>query len=190
MKRVFMVLMIAVCASSVLAQETAAPQPAAAADKDKDKGKPPSDAKDNIVTTSHTATIGGEAIKYTARAGTMIMKDEDGKPLASVFFVAYTKDGADPGKRPVTYTFNGGPGSSSVWLHMGAFGPKRVAYKDDEGHAAIPPYRLVDNESSLLDVTDLVFIDPVSTGFSRAVPGEAPKQFHGIEEDIQSVGDF
>ena len=101
--------------------------------------------KDNIVTSSHTVTIGGEAIKYTARAGTMVMKDEDGKAMASVFFVAYTKDGAEPGKRPVTYTFNGGPGSSSVWLHMGAFGPKRVAYKDDEGHAAAPPYRLVDN---------------------------------------------
>ena len=77
----------------------------------------------------------------------MVMKDEDGKPQASVFFVAYTRDGADPAKRPVTFTFNGGPGSSSVWLHMGAFGPKRVAYGDDEGHAAPPPYQLVDNET-------------------------------------------
>src|SRR5437016_9162085 len=98
MKRVFMVLTIALCAASALAQEAAATHPDAAADKD--KGKPPSEAKDNVVTTSHTATIGGEAIKYTARAGTMIMKDEDGKPMASVFFVAYTKDGADPAKRP------------------------------------------------------------------------------------------
>src|SRR6266852_2326523 len=189
MKRVFMVLMIAVCASSVLAQETAAPQPAAAADKDKDKGKPPSDAKDNIVTTSHTATIGGEAIKYTARAGTMIMKDEDGKPQASVFFVAYTKDGADPAKRPVTYTFNGGPGSSSVWLHMGAFGPKRVAYKDDEGHAPAPPYRLTDNEDSILDVTDLVFVDPVTTGYSRAIPTKEDQKYHGVDADVRSVAE-
>jgi carboxypeptidase C (cathepsin A) len=190
MKRVFMVFMIAVCASSVLAQETAAPQPAAAADKDKDKGKPPAEAKDNIVTTSHTATIDGEAIKYTARAGTMIMKDEDGKPLASVFFVAYTKDGADPAKRPVTYTFNGGPGSSSVWLHMGAFGPRRVAYKDDEGHAPAPPYHLVDNENSIFDLTDLVFIDPVTTGYSRSIPTKEDAKYHGVDADIRSVGEF
>jgi carboxypeptidase C (cathepsin A) len=190
MKRVFMVLMVAFCAASAFAQETAAPQPAAAADKDKDKGKAPSDAKDNIITTSHTATISGEAIKYTARAGTMIMKDEDGKPLASVFFVAYTKDGADPAKRPVTYTFNGGPGSSSVWLHMGAFGPKRVAYKDDEGHAPAPPYHLVDNESSIFDLTDLVFIDPVTTGYSRAIPAKEDAKYHGVDADIHSVGEF
>src|SRR5207249_11547172 len=105
-------------------------------------------------------------INYTARAGTIVMKDEEGTPKASFFFVSYTRDGADPARRPVTFTFNGGPGSSSVWLHMGAFGPKRVAYRDDEGHAAIPPYRFVENEDSLLDVTDLVFIDPVTTGFS------------------------
>jgi carboxypeptidase C (cathepsin A) len=190
MKRVFMVFMIAVCASSVLAQETAAPQPAAAADKDKNKGKPPAEAKDNIVTTSHAATIDGEAIKYTARAGTMIMKDEDGKPLASVFFVAYTKDGADPAKRPVTYTFNGGPGSSSVWLHMGAFGPRRVAYKDDEGHAPAPPYHLVDNENSIFDLTDLVFIDPVTTGYSRSIPTKEDAKYHGVNADIRSVGEF
>jgi carboxypeptidase C (cathepsin A) len=183
-----MVLMVALCAASAFAQETAAPHPDAAADKD--KGKAPSEPRDNIVTTSHTATIDGEAIKYTARAGTMIMKDEDGKPLASVFFVAYTKDGADPAKRPVTYTFNGGPGSSSVWLHMGAFGPKRVAYKDDEGHAPAPPYRLVDNESSIFDLTDLVFIDPVTTGYSRAIPTKEDAKYHGVDADIRSVGEF
>ncbi len=98
------------------------------------------------------------------------MKDEDGKPQASFFFVYYSKDGADPAKRPITFAFNGGPGSSSVWLHMGAFGPKRVAYSDDEGRAAKPPYHLVDNENSLLDITDIIFIDPVTTGFSRAIP--------------------
>jgi carboxypeptidase C (cathepsin A) len=107
-----------------------------------------------------------------------------------VFYVAYTRDDAsDSSKRPITFTFNGGPGAASIWLHLGALGPRRVEM-GDAGSLLPPPYKLVDNEFSLLDVTDLVFIDPVSTGFSRAVPGEAPKQFHGIQEDIESVGDF
>ena len=107
-----------------------------------------------------------------------------------MFYVAYTKDDVtDLAKRPVTFTFNGGPGAASIWLHLGAFGPRRVQM-GDAGALTGPPYKLVDNEYSLLDITDLVFIDPVSTGYSRAVPGEAPKQFHGVEEDIQSVGDF
>jgi carboxypeptidase C (cathepsin A) len=152
--------------------------------------KPTETPKDNISTTQHTARIGGETIAYTARAGTIVMKDEEGTPHASVFFVSYTKDGADPATRPITYTFNGGPGSSAVWLHMGAFGPKRVNYLDDEGHAAKPPYRLVDNEASILDVTDLVFIDPVTTGFSRAIPFKDANKFHGVESDVESVGDF
>jgi len=152
--------------------------------------RPPADAKDKISTTQHSVTIGGQTINYTARSGFMIMRDEDGKPRASFFFTSYTKDGADPARRPVTYTFNGGPGSSSVWLHMGAFGPKRVVYADDEGHAAKPPYRTVDNEGSILDVTDLVFIDPVTTGYSRAIPFGDANKFHGVDSDIQSVGEF
>jgi carboxypeptidase C (cathepsin A) len=147
-------------------------------------------AKDNIVTTQHSLKMGGETIAYTARAGTIVVKDEEGMPRASMFFVSYTKDGADPAKRPITFSFNGGPGSSSVWLHMGALGPRRVVYRDDEGHAAQPPYRVVDNESSILDVTDLVFIDPVSTGYSRAIPFKDGSKFHGVESDVQSVGDF
>jgi carboxypeptidase C (cathepsin A) len=157
---------------------------------DAKSGRPPADAKDKISTTQHTVTIGGQTISYTARAGTMIMKDEEGKPRASFFFTSYTKDGADPARRPVTYTFNGGPGSSSVWLHMGAFGPKRVVYADDMGNAARPPYRTVDNEGSILDVTDLVFIDPVTTGYSRAIPFADASKFHGVDSDIQSVGEF
>jgi carboxypeptidase C (cathepsin A) len=153
--------------------------------------KPKADApKDQISTTQHTVTIDGQTIAYTARAGTMILHDEEGNPRASFFFTSYTKDGADPNKRPVTYTFNGGPGSSSVWLHMGAFGPRRVVYKDDEGHAAMPPYRLTDNEGSVLDATDLVFIDPVTTGFSRAIPFKDASKFHGVDADIESVGEF
>lgn len=169
------------CASALFAQET----------KPEDKSeKKPDTPKDNISTTQHTVRIGAATVAYTARAGTMVMKDEEGKPTASMFFVSYTKDGADPATRPITYTFNGGPGSSSIWLHMGAFGPKRVNYRDDEGHAAAPPYKLVDNEYSILDITDLVFIDPVTTGFSRAIPLKDASRFHGVQKDIESVGDF
>ena len=154
------------------------------------EAKPPADVRDQISTTQHTVTVGGTAINYTARSGTLVMKDEEGKPRASFFFTSYTRDGADPAKRPITFTFNGGPGSSSVWLHMGAFGPKRVNYLDDAGHAAKPPYRLVDNEYSILDVTDLVFIDPVTTGFSRAIPFSDANKFHGVDADVQSVGEL
>ena len=147
-------------------------------------------AKDNVSTTQHSVRIGGETINYTARAGTIVIKDEDGNPKANIFFTAYTKDGADAAKRPITFAFNGGPGSSSVWLHMGCLGPKRVAYGDDEGHAAPPPSHLVDNESSILDVTDLVFIDPITTGYSRAIPVKEDTRYHGFEGDLESVGSF
>ncbi len=146
--------------------------------------------RDQISTTQHSITVDEETINYTARAGTMVLRDDEGNPKASFFFVSYTKDGADPAKRPVTYAFNGGPGSSSVWLHMGAFGPKRVDYGDAEGHAARPPYHLVDNENTLLDVTDLVFIDPVTTGFSRAIPFKDAANFHSVQSDAKSVGEF
>ncbi|HLJ72975.1 MAG TPA: peptidase S10, partial [Thermoanaerobaculia bacterium] len=157
-----------------------------------EQAKEPKEAppKDQISTTQHTITMGGQAIAYTAHAGTMILKSEDGTPRASIFFVSYTRDGADPARRPVTFTFNGGPGSSSVWLHMGAVGPKRVVYADDDGHAAVPPYRVMDNENTLLDVTDLVFIDPVTTGFSRAIPFKDAAKFHTVDADIESVGNF
>src|SRR5205823_7871123 len=160
-----------------------------AAEKPKEEKKPPA-PEERVVQTKHSIKIAGQEIKYTATAGTILLKLEDGTPKASVFYVAYTKDDvSDTTKRPITFTFNGGPGAASIWLHLGAFGPRRVEM-GDAGALLPPPYKLVDNEYSLLDVTDLVFIDPVSTGYSRAVPGEAPKQFHGIEEDIQSVGDF
>lgn len=141
------------------------------------------------ISTKHSISIKGQLITYTATAGYLQLKTEDGKPKANIFFVAYTKDGvADRKKRPVTYTFNGGPGSSSVWLHMGIIGPKRVLMSD-KGDVLAPPYSYVDNEYSWLDKTDLVFLDPVTTGFSRAVTGESDKQFHGYEEDIQSMGE-
>ncbi|CUI17449.1 carboxypeptidase family protein [Candidatus Protochlamydia naegleriophila] len=139
--------------------------------------------------TAHEVVVDGKSISYKAIAGTLLLKDDKCDPKASLFFISYTKDGVDDlSQRPVTFCFNGGPGSSSVWLHMGTFGPKRVALTDNGD--ALPPYHLVDNEFSILDVTDLVFIDPVSTGYSRAIPADTAKDYHGVEEDIKSVAEF
>ncbi len=175
-----------------------------------DPQRPPSDApeaaartpKDNLVVTHHETTVKGRSIAYTVTTGTMVLSHEkvgegekegafEGfRPRAEVFFVAYELDGVkDRSTRPLTFSFNGGPGSSSVWMHLGLFGPKRVEL-DDDGHPGPPPYRLVTNEESLLDVTDLVFIDPVSTGYSRPVEGVRAKDFHSVDTDVESVGEF
>jgi carboxypeptidase C (cathepsin A) len=178
-------------ASILVADEPSTTEKTEAVTTAKTEKKEPPPPVDHQSITTHSATIGGQTIRYTATAGNLVMKEEDGTPLANVFYVAYTRDGAgEVGRRPITFAFNGGPGSSSVWLHMGAFGPKRVDYADAEGHAATPPYHLVDNESSILDLTDLVFIDPVTTGFSRAVPPKEDVKFHGLQADTRSVGDF
>jgi carboxypeptidase C (cathepsin A) len=155
------------------------------------KAAPPSPAPEKPFAITHrTVTIGGRPIAYTATVGTLNVNKRDEKPGANIFFMAYTQDGIkDLSIRPVTFVFNGGPGSSSVWLHMGGWGPRRVLMTD-EGFSVKPPYGLVDNENSLLDVTDLVFIDPVSTGYSRPLPDENKSQFHGVAEDIASVGEF
>ncbi len=157
---------------------------------------------DQLVETHHSTVIGGQEIKYTVTTGTIVLKEESEakgekegesegeKPKASIFFIAYTREAAgEPSQRPLTFSFNGGPGSSSVWLHLGALGPQRVFMQDD-GQMPPPPFRLTPNEFSLLDVSDLVFIDPVSTGFSRPVVGEKAKAFHAFKKDIESVGDF
>jgi carboxypeptidase C (cathepsin A) len=134
--------------------------------------------------TDHAIKINGQMIEYTAIAGIMALKDEkNNNPKASIFFVAYLKKNSPAEKpRPLTFCFNGGPGAASVWLHMGALGPKRVSLDQDK--FTPPPYSYIDNEYSLLDISDLVFIDPVSTGYSRAAPGEDVKQFHGIYPPI------
>ena len=165
-------------------------------EKKKDEKSAP---KDNLVTTKHSITIGGKEIKYTVITGTMVLKEETAdrekesegeKPRAEIFFIAYTKNGVkDKSRRPVTFSFNGGPRSSSVWLHMGLLGPRRVVQEFD-GDLPRPPFQLTDNEYSLLDETDLVFIDPVSTGYSRAAEGQKPVEYHGFKKDIESVGDF
>jgi carboxypeptidase C (cathepsin A) len=142
-----------------------------------------------VTVTNGTVSYGSTVLSYSAHTGYLDLKNDTGKLIAKVFFTYYKKKGDDVSKRPVTFTFNGGPGSSSVWLHMGALGPKRV-YLQDDGTATAPPYKVINNEYSWLDKTDLVFIDPVATGYSRAAPGESPKQFHGYVEDIQSVGSF
>ncbi|WP_436493711.1 S10 family peptidase [Actinokineospora sp. HUAS TT18] len=151
---------------------------------------------DDLVTTSHTLTVRKRKLAYTATTGRLVLRKEvvtdgtfDGHlPKAEVFVTAYTLDGADPATRPVTFAFNGGPGSSSIWLHLGVFGPRRVVC-GDAGQLAPPPYGLVDNQETLLTHSDLVFIDPVSTGFSRAVKGEKPADHHGFQADLESVGE-
>src|SRR6185312_6022958 len=154
-----------------------------------EKKFPAPPAEEKVSKTQHTIRVNGRDLHYTAMAGTLLLKQDDGKPKASMFYVAYTLDGADTSKRPLTFTFNGGPGSSSVWLHMGALGPRRVPLTP-EGQPVPPPYRIIDNEQTALPFTDLVFIDPVTTGFSRNAPGVDPKQFHGLEGDLNSVSDF
>jgi len=152
---------------------------------------PPPHFEEEVAETEHEALIGGETVRYRAAAGRMLLREEDNKRKASFFYVAYTRneEGADPAGRPIVFCFNGGPGSSSVWLHLGAFGPRRVEMTDD-GMPFPPPGRLVDNAESLLDVADLVFVDPVGTGFSRAIPGDEAKQFHHFTRDIETVGEF
>jgi carboxypeptidase C (cathepsin A) len=158
------------------------------ADKKPDEEKEAPARPERSVSRPQTTTIDGQQLAYTATAGTLNLKDDKGEDRASVFYVAYTLDGGDP-SRPLTFCFNGGPGSSSVWLQYGAFGPRRVPMTDPE-HAPPPPYALEDNPLGLLDITDMVYIDPVGTGFSRAVGEAEDKDFHGLKEDVESVGEF
>jgi carboxypeptidase C (cathepsin A) len=156
--------------------------------------------EDRLVKTYHSAIVGGRELAYTVSAGTIVLKEEsekkDGesegesegeKPRAEVSVIAYTLDSVeDRTDRPITFAFNGGPGSASVWLHLGLLGPRRAPVVEG---VTTGPFRLVDNEHSLLDVSDIVFIDPVSTGYSRAVVGEKAKQFHGFQRDIESISE-
>jgi carboxypeptidase C (cathepsin A) len=140
--------------------------------------------------THHDINVNGKSVRYTATAGTMPLKDQAGTTEAHIFYIAYTLEGGPgPSERPLTFAFNGGPGSASVWLHLGCIGPRRVRMQEDGGMPA-PPYRLEDNPYTWLDQTDLVFIDPVGTGFSRAAKPELGKKFWGLRGDIESVGEF
>src|SRR5712692_2873046 len=152
------------------------PQQATPAPRDEPGGAPPASraetacpAEEKISQTPHTLRLDGREIRYTATAGTLPIRLDDGKIAARMFFVAYTRDGEDVKTRPVSFLYNGGPGAASIWLHMGSFAPKHVQMAD-EGFQPPPPYQLVDNEYSLVDASDLVFVDAIDTGYSRAVP--------------------
>src|SRR5579871_90641 len=148
---------------------------------------PPAEEKSSV--THHSARIAGQQINYTATAATYVIKADDGTPKATMFYVAYTKDGAgDIARRPISFVYNGGPGSASLFTHMG-LGPRRVNLTSD-GHGMPAPYTVVDNEDSFLDATDMVFIDAISTGYSRPAPGEPTAQFHGIIQDANWFADF
>jgi carboxypeptidase C (cathepsin A) len=153
-------------------------------------GERPAPPEERESATEGRANIAGQEVPYRAVAATTTLRGDDGEPRASIFSISYTRtDVDDANERPVTFVFNGGPGSSSTWLHLGLVGPRRVDMPD--GPTAPPaPHRVVDNDASLLDVSDLVFIDPISTGYSRPAPGQEAKQFHGLREDVEWVGEF
>ena len=139
--------------------------------------------------TQHAAVVGGQPIAYTARAGTITLRNDKEVPTARVFYTAYTVEGADPGSRPVTFIYNGGPGSSTMWLRMGSLGPVRVLASDGSPSGP-PPYRIANNAYSLLDKSDLVFIDMPDSGFGRIVGAGNPKMFFGVDQDVAAFDQF
>ena len=179
------------CSLSLFAQEAPKPENKPTEKKEEKKDAKPAEAKkEDSSTTNGSVTINGKEVKYKATAAMLPILRPDNKPAAQIFHVAYTAESGDPKTRPVTFCFNGGPGSSSVWLHLGAFGPKRVDLPPDGLTPPKPPGGLVPNEFSLLSDTDLVFIDPVNTGFSQATDPQKVSEFLGVREDIQAVAEF
>ncbi len=194
MKRILVLL----CATAMLtfgAATFAADAPPPKADEAKAEAATVAPPKDEKSVTRGSVTVNGQRIGYTATAGTLVLKDKTGKPTGSMFYVAYVRDGvSDPSRRPITFLYNGGPGSSSVWLHMGAFGPVRVI-SGDAHHTAPAPYQVIDNQYSLLDASDLVFIDAMGTGFSRILDKAhggvgTPKDFYGVDADGKAFAQF
>ncbi len=165
------------------------PAPQTFSDKEKDKEEHYDMTEVSAVATHHQVTVDGKLLKYTASAGRLPIKRGDGRIEAEMFYVAYTLDGQDAAKRPLTFAFNGGPGSASIWLHMGALGPKRVVLQPD-GFMPPAPYRMEDNPYTLLDKSDLVLIDAIGTGFSRAADTEMFKKFWGVKGDIEAFSEF
>ena len=176
---------------SAPAQETrnAAQTPAPGGEPHKDADKETPVPPERPVATHHEMTLGGKTLKYTATAGTLVIRDEDDKPYGSIFYVAYTLDGAEAKARPVSFLYNGGPGAASLWLHMGSFSPVRIS-TDSPNPTAGPPFKLVPNEYSLLDKSDLVFIDAPLTGYSRAVGKATAKDFTGVDQDLRAFDRF
>jgi carboxypeptidase C (cathepsin A) len=164
--------------------------PTTSAQPQQPKPAPAANAEEPLSVTKHSVRAGSRQLNYTVTTGFMPIKDRAGETEAKIFFMAYTLDGVqNPKDRPLMFSFNGGPGSSSVWLHLGALGPKRVKMLDD-GLMPPPPYELVDNEHTWLTETDLVFIDPVGTGYSRVVKQDQTAKFFSLNGDIESVGEF
>src|SRR5271168_4768442 len=188
-------IFLATCAATLLLLATSTKaqeppkdaKPAAAADAKTFDANPP---KEESWPSDHSIKINNQSIAYKATASTTLLKDEKGEPTALIYSTAYTRsDTKDFTQRPIAFIYNGGPGSASIWLHMGAFGPRRVVTAD---HAATPPapYKIEDNANSLLDKTDMVFIDPVGTGFSRAVGKAQNKDFWGVDQDVKMFAQF
>jgi len=198
-KLILCLLVLLALTPKVIAQEpeeeaqapAPAPPAAVAAQKPTAKEEKPKELpEEKPVVTHHEVRVQGKALKYTATTGMMPIKNADGETEAHIFFMAYTLDNPpDANRRPLMFSFNGGPGSASVWLHLGAIGPKRVKLQAD-GSMPAPPFQLEDNQDTWLDQTDLVFIDPVGTGYSRAVKKELGKKFWSVRGDIESVGEF
>ncbi len=183
-------LLVILQTAPLAAQEQPKNQKSAEAKAAEAKPTPEAAPKEESSVTEHTIKIGGQTIPYKANASTTFLKDEKGDPTASIFSIAYTRsDVKDLSARPIAFIYNGGPGSASLWLHMGAFGPRRVATAD-AAQTPPPPYKLVDNADCLLDKADLVFIDPVGTGFSHALGKAQNKDFWGIDQDVKSLAEF
>jgi len=186
---VFIVMLLAAPPAFAQDRRGQPPQTAPAASESAPRVETAGEKEEKISQTSHTVRLDGREIKYTATAGTLPIRLDNGQVSARMFFVAYTRDGDDVKTRPVSFLYNGGPGAATIWLHMGSFAPKHVEMAA-EGFQPAPPYRLVDNENSLLDVTDMVFVDAVDTGYSRVVAGVNNQQFHGQSGDLRAFGEF
>lgn len=186
-RRVAWAPVLLLLAASLGAGAAPAAEPASAAAPKPDSSPPPEPV---AKATQHELRLAGQLLRYTATVGWLIMKNDKDQPIARFGYTAYTLDGVkDRSRRPITFAFNGGPGSSSIWLHMGVLGPRRVVVNDG-GYAPPPPSQLVDNEWSILDATDLVMIDPVGTGYSKPLGEAKGEDFWGVDQDIQSVGAF
>src|SRR3984893_5841080 len=159
-------------------------------EKEKPAEPTPPAPKEESSVTDHTAKIGGQSIPYKATAATILLKNEKEEPTALIYYTAYARsDLKDLSQRPISFVYNGGPGSSSVWLHMGSFSPRRVITVNADATPPAP-YKFVENANCLLDKTDLVFVDPVGTGFSHAVAKAQDKDFWGVDQDVKSLAQF
>lgn len=182
-------LLLSPAAAALRAQETHEKQ-TTTVEKDKPAEPAPPAPKEDASVTDHALKIGAQTVPYKATAATVMLRNEKEEPTALIYYTAYTRsDAKDTAQRPIAFIYNGGPGSASVWLHMGAFGPKRVVTANAE-HTPPAPYKVADNVNSLLDRTDMVFIDPVGTGFSHAVGKAQDKDFWGVDSDVKSLAEF